>query len=80
MIDYRITVGLGIDLNRELSFLNLCTYHAVLHKLDRKRLAFRMENLHLLRALRNVTESMVSDTIKKMTDVAQWHNLLVKSS
>jgi hypothetical protein len=73
LINHLITIGLCINLNRELRFLNLRTDHSVLHQLNRKRFALRVENLHLLRALCNVIKSMIPNKIKKMTHVTQRH-------
>jgi hypothetical protein len=80
LVNNLVSIGLWIYLNHELGFLNLCTDHPILHQLYRKRFALRIENLHLLRVLRNVTEYMVSNKIKKMTNVTQRNDLLVQSS
>lgn len=63
-------VGLRINLNRELSFLNLGANHAVLHQLDRQSFALRIEDFHLLVGLAYVAEHMITNVVQEMTNVA----------
>ena len=63
-------VSLRINLNRELSFLNLGANHPVLHQLDWQRFALRVKDFHLLVGLAHVAEHMIADVVQEMTDVA----------
>jgi hypothetical protein len=73
-VDYVELVGLGINLDRVLSFLNFGANHSVLHQLDGKRLALRVKYSHLLCALADVAQHVVAHEVQKVAHVAQRHN------